>query len=769
MAAAAAAARLEVLQQGAGTAASTSVLISPETSTRPEGGGGARCLIVGRQAATADIRIQHGSISRKHAVLYYLKNHDDDHNSFRLMLTDLGSKYGTTVNDQKMEPKSTVALRNGDTVLFGNVRESVFVVRREDSQQEQEPSPGGGARTAASDATASTAADSTGTGSNNNPLLTDREKRQAEIAAMVASLEEKPTYQKYQGNDNDNATSAAASIATMDQAAQTTAKKYLIPIQHQLHLESESERRSATTCLAVDASGSRFAVGSTDTTLRLYHFGGMDRLQQRAFAAVIPDDGHWLVDCCFSSNAGGDRILVGTGSVQPRVLDRDGANLVVKFVRGDMYVNDQTKTVGHTAAVSAVAWHPLERDVVLTASRDGSARLWNLAKGRLQFDMLTCDKVFPAKSARGQRTAVLCVAFHPAGRELALGTACGSLQIWKTACVALRPERVVYDAHGSGDRNDDDERPVSSLTYNEDGTRLASRSHRDDVVRIWNPQRLSRSSQPVVQCAAAPTIHEQANCAFGPIAAAGGGGAQILCVPVAVYGETAATVTTTGAEGQPRRESGGLNFYKVSGVVDGAVVQPLFSTMSLEEQANDSSSPVLVQWHSKINQIFVGWSNGDTVIYYDPSMSVKGAMVVEGRAGKRVDDLTQLLQSRAPQGSAAITGEIFTPLTQQQQHQKRKRKLADEAAASTEPERPTTFKHKTGGQVGGSLNFQQFVADQSMGKRKEIAGKDPREALFRYAKTAAEGSEGNKTNESKLADKTAEEEEAEEAERKSSQ
>ena len=83
-----------------------------------------------------------------------------------------------------------------------------------------------------------------------------------------------------------------------------------------------------------------------------------------------------------------------------------------------MYVVDQAKTSGHTAAVTGVAWHPLERDIVLSSSNDGSARLWNL-NGKTQFQMLVCEKVFQPKSIKGQRTNVTCIAYHPGGREFA--------------------------------------------------------------------------------------------------------------------------------------------------------------------------------------------------------------------------------------------------------------------------------------------------------------------------------------------------------------
>ena len=161
----------------------------------------------------------------------------------------------------------------------------------------------------------------------------------------------------------------------------------------------------------------------------------------------------------------------------------------IQFVRGDMYVTDQARTSGHTAGVTGVDWHPLERDVVLTSSMDGSARIWNL-NGKTQFHMLVCDKVYRAKNVKGQRVGVTAVAFHPGGREFVLGTACGSIQIWNATRVGARPERVVYHSHGEG-------RPVNSLSYNVDGSQIVSRSSQDDKVKVWDARRLSRSCKPV--------------------------------------------------------------------------------------------------------------------------------------------------------------------------------------------------------------------------------------------------------------------------------
>ena len=74
--------------------------------------------------------------------------------------------------------------------------------------------------------------------------------------------------------------------------------------------------------MAVDPAGSRFACGGTDTYLSLYDFAGMDQVRTGPFKTVEVEEGHLVVDVCYSNT--GDRLLVATGSVQPKVLDRDG-------------------------------------------------------------------------------------------------------------------------------------------------------------------------------------------------------------------------------------------------------------------------------------------------------------------------------------------------------------------------------------------------------------------------------------------------------------
>ena len=328
----------------------TSIAIAVETAIRPN----PRCLVVGRQAKAADLRIQHGSISRKHAALYCLGK--------QLVLQDFGSKKGTTVNGSLVQ--GSQQLHDGDEIIFGHVRETVFQVRCSGSEEDATTKDLATVDEEEEEATTTTTTqdnDPTETTPEEQPPepgagLTGRAKREAEIAAMMNSLENFPSYSKYvpsaadmaprSSNNNNNNKSSSSSkpndrsqslAATADKGATAdtthmdhitkTAKQHRLPILERMTMEADTDRRHMVTCIGLDPSGVRFVVGTTDNTLRLYDFGGMDRLRKDPFKMIQADEGHVVSDVCYSNT--GDRILVGTGSLQPFVLDRDGGEMYV--------------------------------------------------------------------------------------------------------------------------------------------------------------------------------------------------------------------------------------------------------------------------------------------------------------------------------------------------------------------------------------------------------------------------------------------------------
>lgn len=99
-------------------------------------------------------------------------------------------------------------------------------------------------------------------------------------------------------------------------------------------------------------------------------------LTMRSFRSIQPCDNHPIR--CLQYSTTGDLLLVISGAAQAKVLDRDGFEQM-ETVKGDMYINDQARTKGHTAGLMSGAWNPSQRDEFLTTSGDGTARVWSFS------------------------------------------------------------------------------------------------------------------------------------------------------------------------------------------------------------------------------------------------------------------------------------------------------------------------------------------------------------------------------------------------------
>ena len=734
----------------------TSVHTSNNSNSNNESKVIPKFIIVGRQANVADIRINHKSISRKHAALYYRpkdigannnNNNDNNNNHYQLILQDLGGKFGCYVNGVKVDGHNSIVLNHGDMLIFGNVREQSFKVDCKDdiisiighmnnNIEKKELIE------AKNDEHQNNTLN-TNQSSSEKPMLTGRAAREAEIAAMMESFNQVPTYTKYNPtteikdkepntfDNHDNRMKISESLKTND-------KLHKIPIAKSITISNTttSSNSSLATTLSLDPSGSRLLVGMSNGIISLYDFNGMD-LSLQPFRSVSIQEGRYSIVSTTFSNSG-DRIMLGSTSATPLILDRDGYE-IVEFAKGDMYVTDMAHTDGHVANITGVDWHPFDRDIVVTASLDGSIRQWNLDKGKTKFEKLCCGKnVYRIKSSMGKKTKVTCVKYSPTGREFACGTSCGSIQIWNSTKIGSRPDRVIYDAHGK-------DIAVHSLVFSNDAKKLASRCMEDDSVKIWDVRRLSRTSKPIAVCPGLLSIYEYSNTSFSP-------DGNLLCVGTSVEPHTKQE-NNTG-----RQEYGQLKIYDISKDAEFLV--------SIRISPNISA--ITCTWHKKLNQIIVGLSDGSVRIYYDPDISAKGALLPVSKGLKQEDGLSLLLKSRAPTGSAGINlADIQTPhalpmYRDAERNTKRKReKERQDPIKSKRPDLPGTGI-KAGEGTAAGLNFQQYNLTSAIYKNKNIAGKDPREELFKYQEGKSYTKVSYDGDVKVLAEKTAEQEEEEE-------
>ena len=691
-----------------------------------------------------------------------------------LYVFDLETKAGTFINQKKIKSKTPVRLRNGDTIQFGKANPILTVrweekdSKNDDDDDDDNNNNNNNSKISDGDMRKPTQTTKTTTTTENSEApegeidrhnesdsnknanleketeeeeedqyagLTGRARRQAEIAAMMSSLEQKPTYTKFvpsfteENQTNLSSTGEKISSSTTISASQNNQQcsphrkkvleKYRLPLTDctdMAVLES-----SAMSCAVMDPTGSRFAIASMDSSLKLYDFAGYNLLDPVPFFNGIVEDGYPILSMAYSSD--GSSILIGTGSSQCRVFDRDGQELV-KFVRGDVYVRDPSKTIGHTAAVTSVGWHPLHKSIVFTTSRDGSMRSWNIDKGKFSFGMLNCSDVVVIKHLRtGRKTIPTCLAVST--NTLAIGTECGSLQIYKYPLVSkLRPQQSVQASPallGSKDGYS-----IVSLVYSVDETKLAVRTKTE--VTVWNTaSRLSTSTPPWMKFVNLPLHDDDVNSSTPTMAFSPNG--KVLCI-----------ATSTRDENNSRIVRSSLEIFIISKeaqkLENNKSLTPICSLPVLD---TDTGHSILsLSWHQKLNQILVTTPKGFQ-IWYSTDWSKKGILLTSSRRRKRKnieDELQDIYKSRAPPPGTAIRHEeIITPnslplfSTDKPRSSKKQRSEEEhrESVAQRIPQKPSKDIYNT-----SDIMFKQMISDGNSSKQKIIAGKDPREALAEY-------------------------------------
>ena len=135
----------------------------------------------------------------------------------------------------------------------------------------------------------------------------------------------------------------------------------------------------------------------------------------------------------------------------------------------------------HAAApLMGVAWSP---DGQLAAiSSDGRVRLWSERAGENE---LGSTEAVRAEDAVHEEDLVLCLAWHPDGRQLAAGGAEGTVTLWDTAT----GEKELIPSGTS--------RTVQSLCWDPEGKRLAIIALRAGRLVIWDAVTREAESRPI--------------------------------------------------------------------------------------------------------------------------------------------------------------------------------------------------------------------------------------------------------------------------------
>ncbi|GMH89897.1 hypothetical protein TrST_g13430 [Triparma strigata] len=606
----------------------------------------------------------------------------------KVMLKDCETKKTATTDGRKMDKGGTIVLKHGMIIVFANMGEH-FVVNAPTVEEEV---VGDGKTNETSSEDGQTSKPEKKKLDTTN--MTARQIREAEIKAMMDSLDDSQTYTKYVPTKEERKEKEDAEAKMSESESHAFDSKFSrlnIPVSHEVVISS-GERVVAS--VAIDPSGSRFAAGSFDYNFRLYDFGGMDQ-SHRAFRDVTSDDGNPIVSISYSPS--GDKFVCASSSAQPKVFNRDGKE-IIHFVKGDVYITDVTNTKGHTAAVTGCMWHPKDKNVVMTSCLDGSVRMWKL-DGKTLFGRLICDEVLRVKNQRGVRCGCSSASFDREGKWIVHGTKEGGVVLFEVGNFRNRATGVCWDGHVG---------TVTSVCFSSDNNMFATRGE-DGNICVFDFEKMKAANGGEVEfeykIGGIETGYEMSNCCFSP-------DNKLLCM---------------GSNVRPNsEESSFLKFLWVKGAEGGKI--------AAEVAVGKGVSVVSVSWPGGINQIICGLSSGEVKVYYDPMISSKGAMLSSKRKARRVNELDALLISRSDNG---VSGDVFTPnalpLFADKEKKGRKaleRDRMDPKKGKIPEQQESGF---LAGRDGGASNFTQYQVDKlGMTDSEKRLQRDPRAALFKY-------------------------------------
>lgn len=447
-----------------------------------------------------------------------------------------------------------------------------------------------------------------------------------------------------------------------------------IPCTHEAVM---THGNKAITALSADPSGARLASGSVDYDVSFWDFAGMDS-SMRSFRTLQPCDNHPIR--CLQYSSTGDLLLVVSGAAQAKVLDRDGFEQL-ETVKGDMYITDQAQTKGHTAGLMAGTWNPMIREEFVTTAADGTARIWNINNSKNH------ASIIKFRAQNGLKASATACAYSRDGRVLACGCSDGSIQLWDLRKSVVAPTGLNRKAHNPVE--------MTSINYSHMGHLLVTRSC-DDTLKVWDTRKLKENLKVIGDLY---TRYDTTDAIFSP--------------------DDKLVVTATSVNKD--ETIGRLLFYDSTS----------FDLVRSVDVAN--AHVIKVLWHTKLNQIFTGVGNGIVKCYYDEKKSMRGVTLC-----------TTKLHRRVKHAEIVSTQQVITPhalplFRQERRKTSRKQMEKDrlDPVKSHRPDLPITSGQ--GGRLASSGGTLSSYVIRNLGLSKRVDDdQDPREAILKYAKEAAE-------------------------------
>ncbi|SPP75946.1 gastrulation defective protein 1 homolog [Drosophila guanche] len=448
-----------------------------------------------------------------------------------------------------------------------------------------------------------------------------------------------------------------------------------IPYTHEVQMQHGSR---AVLALAGDPSGARLVSGSIDYDMCFWDFVGMDS-SMRSFRQLQPCENHPIRALQYSVT--GEMILVISGNAQAKVLDRDGFEKL-ECCKGDQYISDMSRTKGHVAQLTSGCWHPFNREQFLTAALDGTLRIWQGLKAKEQV------QVIKTRAMGGLRTNASSCNFNRDATLIAAGCVDGSIQTWDTRKMFVNTTHCVRGAHQKGSE-------ITSIVFSYMGLQLATRSN-DETMKLWD---LRQFKQPLHTWSNLYSRYDSTDCCFSP-------DDRLL---------------VTGESLPKNQAEANLYFYSTK------------TFQEVQRTPVSNSHVVKTLWHPKLNQLFVSCGNGTIKCLYDEKRSIRGATLCVVKTHRKRQQMEMV-------GVSQIITPHALPLFRHEKSRSSRKKMEKarmDPVKSKRPDLPITSGQ--GGRVASSGGTLSSYVIRNLGLSKRVDDdQDPREAILKYAKDAAE-------------------------------